>query len=402
MQKKIQLPKTDNVEPVDKTLNEIYEILPQYQRFDEGMHMNLRRVWEPEWKKGRTSQRKARQSRIEKGMQGFSIEDYALVDAAGFTSGIVGGHAGSFVISYDYAFKHVSPDTTAPHLQDVAPRKEEVSPVNIDPETMSFRIKRIAKFCGAQDVGICTFDRRWVYNPRWNTDTNYADIPGDQDIGEEYKYVIVLLGAMEKRFVKYSPTALSSAATEMGYAMMGFTAASVAAFIRRLGYKAIPSGNDTGLTIPYAIQAGLGELGRHGLLIHPKYGSMLRLAKVFTSLPLKPDKPIQFRVQNYCLNCNLCVSACPAQCISDGEPTTEVPNDAAAPGMKKWYIDSKSCRAFWDRNGADCSNCIKACPYGYESAEEYSARPRVVEWWGEGPRAPTKVRRNDLDDNEAA
>ncbi len=101
-------------------------------------------------------------------MQGFSIEDYSLVNADGFTSGIMGGHAGSFVISYDYEFKHVSPDAIAPHLQDVAPRKEEVSPVNIDPD-----------FCGAQDVGICTFDRRWVYNPRWNTDTNYADIPGD-------------------------------------------------------------------------------------------------------------------------------------------------------------------------------------------------------------------------------
>ncbi len=63
MQKKIQLPKTDNVEPVDKTLDEIYEILPQYQRFDEGMHMNLRRVWEPEWKKGRTSQRKPKSHR---------------------------------------------------------------------------------------------------------------------------------------------------------------------------------------------------------------------------------------------------------------------------------------------------------------------------------------------------
>ncbi len=83
MQKKIQLPKTDKVEPVDKTLDELYEILPQYQRFDEGMHMNLRRVWVPKWKKGRIAQRKVRQSRIEKGMQGFSIKDYALVDDGG-------------------------------------------------------------------------------------------------------------------------------------------------------------------------------------------------------------------------------------------------------------------------------------------------------------------------------
>ena len=70
----------------------------------------------------------------------------------------------------------------------------------------------------------------------------------------------------------------------------------LAEFIRILGYKAIPMGNDTSLSIPLAIDAGLGELGRHGLLITPEYGPCVRLCKVFTDLPLEPDKPIQFGV----------------------------------------------------------------------------------------------------------
>ena len=49
--------------------------------------------------------------------------------------------------------------------------------------------------------------------------------------------------------------------------MMAFVASSLAHYIRSLGYKAIPSGNDTALSIPNAVEAGLGELGRHGLLI---------------------------------------------------------------------------------------------------------------------------------------
>lgn len=342
----IRLPVVDRVEAADTTLDALYEIGPDYVRFDEGMHMNLRRVWDPEWQRGRIVQRRARQRRIEKAIQGYSLEDYALLDAAGFTTALLGGHAGSFIVSYDYAFRHVPPDTTAPHLQDLAPRREQVDPAAIDPATMSFRIKQVGRFCGAQEVGICAFDRRWVYDPRWNPGTSRADIHGDQDLGDEYRYVVVLLSAMEEGVVKYSPTALGAAATEMGYAMMGFTAASVAAFIRRLGFKAIPTGNDTALSIPYAIQAGLGELGRHGLLIHPRYGTRLRLAKVFTDLPLAPDRPIRFGVQDYCAGCNLCARACPAQCIPDGAPTREVPNDAAAPGMTKWYIDSKKCRAF--------------------------------------------------------
>ncbi len=401
MKKKIEMPVVNTIQTTDQTIDELYEIGSDYRRFNEAMHMNIRRVWDPQWKKGRTTQRKTRKQRIEKGIQGYSIEDYALLDAAGFVSGSLGGHAGSFVINYDFAFKHTAPAATAPHLQDLAPRNEKVTRVNVDPEIMSFRVKQVAKFCGASDVGICEFDRRWVYDPRWNPDTNKADIPADQDLGEEYRYVIVLLGAMEKKFIKFSPTALSSAATEMGYAMMGFTAASVAAFIRRLGYKAIPSGNDTALSIPYAIMAGLGELGRHGLLIHPKFGTMVRLAKVFTDLPLKIDKPIKFGAFEYCLNCSLCADVCPAQCISNGEPTTEIPNDAAAPGMKKWYIDSKSCRDFWDRNGSDCSNCVKACPYGYDNEGEYTGRARVSQWWGEGLHPQARVSREDLLEDEA-
>ncbi len=110
--------------------------------------------------------------------------------------------------------------------------------------------------------------------------------------------------------------------------------ASVTAFFRRSGYNAVPSGNNTASTIPYAIQAGPGKLGRHGLLIQRKYRSTLRLAKVCTSFPLKLEKPIQFGVQDYCLNCNLCASACSVQCITYSEPTREISNDAADPGMK--------------------------------------------------------------------
>ena len=47
-----------------------------------------------------------------------------------------------------------------------------------------------------------------------------------------------------------------------------------------------------GITIPMAVDAGLGELGRNGLLLTEKYGPRVRLCKVFTDLPLEPDEPI--------------------------------------------------------------------------------------------------------------
>jgi len=36
------------------------------------------------------------------------------------------------------------------------------------------------------------------------------------------------------------------------------------------------------------VDAGLGELGRNGLLVTPEFGSRVRLCKVFTELPLQP------------------------------------------------------------------------------------------------------------------
>ena len=52
-------------------------------------------------------------------------------------------------------------------------------------------------------------------------------------------------------------------------------------------------------SIPIAIDAGLGELGRNGLLVTPKYGPRVRLAKILTNMPLVPDSPIRFGVTEF-------------------------------------------------------------------------------------------------------
>jgi epoxyqueuosine reductase QueG len=39
--------------------------------------------------------------------------------------------------------------------------------------------------------------------------------------------------------------------------------------------------------IPAAIEAELGEVGKHGSMIHPRFGSNFRLACVLTNAPLR-------------------------------------------------------------------------------------------------------------------
>ena len=144
---------------------------------------------------------------------------------------------------------------------------------------------------------------------------------------------------------------------------MAFTAGLLAQFIRGLGYQAIPSGNDTACSIPMAIDAGLGEIARNGLLITPQYGPRVRLAKVFTDLPLVPDAPIQFGVWEFCRTCKKCALKCPSKSIPLGDASAEPRNISTRPGVTKWSINAETCLAWWAANGSDCSNCIRVCPF---------------------------------------
>jgi NAD-dependent dihydropyrimidine dehydrogenase PreA subunit len=68
-----------------------------------------------------------------------------------------------------------------------------------------------------------------------------------------------------------------------------------------------------------AVEAGLGQMGIHRNVIHPRFGNFILLGTVITDLDLgdtEQSRPIDY---NPCLECKLCVSACPVGAIkSDG------------------------------------------------------------------------------------
>ena len=148
---------------------------------------------------------------------------------------------------------------------------------------------------------------------------------------------------------------------------MAFIAGLLSEYIRGLGYRAIPCGNDTACSIPIAIDAGLGELGRNGLLITPKFGPRVRLAKVFTDLPMVLDRPIEFGVWDFCMACGKCAINCPSGAIMRGNPTGKPRNISNRDGIFRWPINAEACLSFWRSNGNDCSNCIRVCPFNKTS-----------------------------------
>lgn len=229
------------------------------------------------------------------------------------------------------------------------------------PEEASRIVKKAATFLGASLVGICDYDERWIYS-EWYNPFEGKSIPVKFPF--EPKSVIVLALEMDYEGIKTAPALIESAATGNQYSNMSVVSHKVATFLRQLGYQAANCGNDTGLSIPLAIAAGLGEISRSGLLITQKYGPRVRLCKVFTDLQLKADKPITFGVQDFCKVCLKCADSCPSGAITKvKEPSFETVNISNNPGTKKWCVDAEKCYQFWSDNGGDCGNCIASCPY---------------------------------------
>lgn len=107
-----------------------------------------------------------------------------------------------------------------------------------------------------------------------------------------------------------------------------------------------------------AYAAGLGAIGRHGMLIHEKYGSRVFIGTILTGLELKP----KLHVKKNCLNCGKCISACPTGAISADKPLNrELCRSAITQkksGLTSWEQDQiKAGGLVWG-----CDICADACP----------------------------------------
>lgn len=333
------------------------------ERFDQKNEMFKRARWDPQFEEIRE---RFYGIHYPEDKDGFGHEDLALKEAAWYIERAF-GHGNVIHNSgmYSWESKLKGRSQIPPDL------KLKVT----DTAGMSRHVKKVAMLFGASQARICGLDRRWIYSHSFNGDTHEHNI---LEVPEEYKYAIVLVFEMDYELVKTSPKWLMSGTEGKAYSIMAFTTSMLAQFIRGLGYKAIPSGNDTVLSVPLAIDAGLGELGRNGLLITPKYGPRVRISKVLTELPLVPDEPIEFGVIEYCEKCQKCAKYCPSQAILQGERTIEPLSISNASGELKWPVNAEKCFTFWARNKGSCMNCVRVCPFNKPAGWFHGVVRRLV------------------------
>lgn len=234
----------------------------------------------------------------------------------------------------------------------------------IDAETMTSRIKGIAGFYRADLVGIVNMKEHHYYSYRGREQETYGS-----KIDSFHKYGIVFAVEMDRAMIFQAPQLPEAITVTKGYIDTAVIGMVLSYYIRELGFEARNhmDGNYLVLAPLLARDAGLGEIGRNGLLITPKYGPRVRLGVVTTDLPLVADSPASFGIAQFCMECEKCVRTCPGKAIPAGPPRE-------INGELQWKINPEECYRKWRALGTDCGICLAACPFSDNIPEELVAK----------------------------
>ena len=209
------------------------------------------------------------------------------------------------------------------------------------PMEQAAAIKERAMALGAGIVGITTIPDDALYEGH--------QVP--------YKYAISIGMPMRREEMLHVPHERAAVEVMRAYREVSRIAIELGEYIRALGWPARAYGNPNSteiLHIPLAINAGLGELGKHGSLISKEFGSNFRISAVLTDLPLATDDPVDIGVQDLCATCQRCVLDCPPDAIYSEKQLVR--------GIEKWYVDFDRCIPYFVKTYG-CAICIEVCPW---------------------------------------
>jgi reductive dehalogenase len=227
--------------------------------------------------------------------------------------------------------------------------------IRVNPEEITRYIKEWAKKLGAIDAGVTLLQDYHMYSVGGRAD-RYGKV-----YERKHTHAIAFTVEMAKTMVDAAPSGSIVMESGQQYLESGKIAIQLANFIRKLGYgaRAHIDGNYEVVCPLVARDAGLGEIGRMGLLMTPGLGPRVRIAVVTTTLPLETNIPLNDKSMiHFCTLCKKCADACPGKAIShDGQSLIE--------GELRWQINQEACFSLWCRLGTDCGRCISVCPYAH-------------------------------------
>lgn len=219
-------------------------------------------------------------------------------------------------------------------------------------------VRRKAHELGMTMLGITRFDRAWV----------------NAESKSEAKFKTAIVGMLEQPWdiTQDMPSITSFEGYYEIQLEISRQGIALADFIRSKGYPVqfayvTFTGRNMAPALPYAVQAGLGQMGANGQLLTP-IGSRCRFVMMTTDAPVKYDKPVDYGVNELCGKCLVCVRRCPGRALPKERVWWR--------GAYKYKTDAEKCLPMPAQfNG--CGICMKVCP-----VQKYGLK-EVVEHFGE-------------------
>lgn len=175
-------------------------------------------------------------------------------------------------------------------------------------------LRQLALDCGAADAGLVEIARPALDAQRDRVLSNYPWT----------KTLVGFVVRMAREPVRGAPRSVANLEFHRAGHELDEIAAEIVAKLEQRGIRAVnPSMgfpmemNDSVPWLvshkPIAVEAGLGHMGIHRNLIHPKFGNFVLLGTVLIDAEADSyDRPVEY---NPCLECKLCVAACPVGAI---------------------------------------------------------------------------------------
>ncbi len=166
----------------------------------------------------------------------------------------------------------------------------------------------------------------------------YSHDKNGSPINIDYPYAFVIVVAKEMNTIRASTghDFIGDPVSFQGYERVILIAQTIANYMRRLGYHAMPqhppiaADKYQSMMPPLLLWSGIGKISRAGIVLNPFLGLSFKCGAILTDMPLVPDKPIDFGLQDFCQHCHICADMCPSQAIPKGDKVVRI--TATKPG----------------------------------------------------------------------
>ena len=230
-----------------------------------------------------------------------------------------------------------------------------------DPAAMARHIKAVARFMGADVVGIAKAHPSFLYaGSRYVQDGSASDAyekSAPEELVRKFPYIIMATTAWDYNKLQAHRHHIGDAAYHVSQMRGVVVLKALEGYIKELGYTAL-----RGVVTPQAagVASGIGELGRNGLVINKTYGARIHMPDpILTDLPLSPDQLVDIGVEDFCKICRKCANTCPTNSIPFGDKVV-------FNGIEKYKINWLTCyklRPYVHEHWGSCLTCAAVCPF---------------------------------------